>query len=249
MIDEATEAVRPTDRPAGEPAARPRPEPLARVAGALYLPVFLLGPFALVIVRSAIVVPDDAAATAARLADHDWLLRAGSVTEVYLALTDVVLAGLFYLVFRPAGRPLALVSSLLRLTWAVVAGVAVLANLAALLVVSDDAGYLGAFTTGQRQAAALALLEAHRLLTAVGFVAFGLHLALLGLLIRRSAVLPRLVGTLLVVAGAGYVSNSLVMMGGGPPQPLLLAPAFPAELSLALWLLLKGTRDPAQARA
>jgi hypothetical protein len=223
-----------------------RPERLARVAGALYLPVFVLGAFALVVVPAVVVVPDDAAATAGRLADHGWLLRLGSVTEVYLALTDVVLAALFYLLFRPAGRALALVSSLLRLSWAVVAAVAVLTNLAALHAVSGDAGYLAAFTTDQRQAAALALLEAHRLLAAVGFVAFGCHLAVLGVLVRRSRVLPRLVGTLLVVAGAGYVTNSLVILGGGSAQPLLLLPAFPAELALCLWLLLKGTREPAR---
>jgi hypothetical protein len=232
-----------TDQPLATAA---RPERLARVAGALYLPVFVLGAFALVVVPAVVVVPDDAAATAGRLADHGWLLRLGSVTEVYLALTDVVLAALFYLLFRPAGRALALVSSLLRLSWAVVAAVAVLTNLAALHAVSGDAGYLAAFTTDQRQAAALALLEAHRLLAAVGFVAFGCHLAVLGVLVRRSRVLPRLVGTLLVVAGAGYVTNSLVILGGGSAQPLLLLPAFPAELALCLWLLLKGTREPAR---
>jgi hypothetical protein len=234
-----------TEPPRPAPTRR-RPDRLARVAGALYLPVFVLGAFALVVVPAVIVVPDDAAATAGRLADHGWVLRLGSVTEVYLALTDVVLAALFYLLFRPASRPLALVSSLLRLSWAVVTIVAVLTNLAALHAVSDDAGYLGAFTTDQRQAAALALLEAHRLLVAAGFVAFGCHLAVLGVLIRRSGILPRLVGTLLVVAGVGYVANSLVVMGGGSTQPLLLLPAFPAELSLCLWLLLRGTRDPAR---
>jgi len=240
------------DAPPPAPTRR-RPDRLARLAGALYLPVFVLGAFALAVVPAMIVVPDDAAATAERLADRGWLLRVGSVTELYLALTDVVLAALFYLLFRPASRPLALVSSLLRLSWAVVATVAVLTNLAALLVV--DAGYLGAFTTDQRQAAALGLLEAHGLVAAAGFVAFGCHLAVLGLLIRRSAILPRLVGTLLVVAGAGYVANSLVVLGGGSVQPLLLLPAFPAELALCLWLLLRGTNpvgertgEPAAAR-
>ncbi len=53
---------------------------------------------------------------------------------------------------------------------------------------------------------------------------------------------------MLVVAGAGYVVNSLLMLGwAAPSQPLLLLPTFPAEVSLCLWLLVKGVR-PVPAR-
>jgi hypothetical protein len=215
---------------------------LARVAGALFLPVLVLGPFSLLFVRARLVVPGDAAATADRIAADGWLLRVGSVIELYLALTDVALAALFYVVLSPVNRPLALVASYFRLSWAVVAAVAVLANMAALRIL-DDAGYMTAFTADESHAQALLLLDLHEDAIAVGFVAFGVHLLIVGYLIARSNLIPRTVGVMLVVAGTGYVVNSLLIVGvATAPQPLLLLPAFAAELALCLWLLVKGVR-------
>jgi hypothetical protein len=225
------------DQVVHRPAAASR---LARIAGAFYLPVFLLGPFSLLYVRDTVLVPGDAAATADQIAAHGGLLRAGSVVELYLALTDVVLAAAFYVLFRSVSQPLALVMALLRFTWAVVAAVTMLTNIAALLVLGD-ADYLTAFDTDQRQAAALFLLDLHEPMAAAGFVAFGAHLAVLGCLGWTSRLLPRVIGVLLLVAGAGYVLNSLLVLGWArPAQLLFLLPAFPAELSLCLWLLIKG---------
>jgi hypothetical protein len=215
---------------------------LARVAGVLYLPVFVLGPFSLLFVRSRLITSGDAAATADQLTAHGWLLRAGTVTELYLALTDVALAAAFYVLLRRVSRPLALVAAFLRLTWAVIAAFAVLTSVAALMVLSD-ASYLAVFSADQLDALALLFLNLHEPAIAVGFVAFGSHLMVLGYLIRKSNLLPRIVGTLLLVAGAGYLANSLLMFGWATrSQPLLLLPAFPAELSLCLWLLFKGVR-------
>jgi hypothetical protein len=59
---------------------------LARLAGAFYLPAFVLGPFSLVFVRATLITPGDPAATADRIAADGWLLRAGSLAELYLAL-------------------------------------------------------------------------------------------------------------------------------------------------------------------
>jgi hypothetical protein len=131
-----------------------------------------------------------------------------------------------------------------------VAAIAVLANVAALLVLSD-AGYLTAFNAGQLPAIALLFLNLHEYAIAVGFVAFGSHLLIVGYLIWKSNLLPRTVGIMLVVSGAGYAVNSLLMLGwAAPSQPLLLLPAFPAELSLCLWLLVRGVRPvPARDRS
>jgi len=203
---------------------------LARVAGALYLPMFVLGPFALLYVPDRLIVSGDAAATADRLAAHAGLLRAGTVVELYLVFADVALAAIFYLLMSRVSRPLALVASFFRLTWAAIGAVAILAHVAALMAVSD--------------ADKLLLLDMHKQALAVGFVAFGTSLAILGYLIWRSGILARPVGILLVVGGACYVANSLLMLGmGEPSNRLVLLPAAPAELSLCLWLLVKGVRE------
>lgn len=203
---------------------------LSRIAGALYVPLFVLGAFSLIYVRGVVLVRGDAAATAGRIAEYAGLLRAGTLVELYLALTDVVLAVLLYALFRPAGRLLALVAGAFRLTWGVLAMVALLTNLAALRLAGDPD-------------AALALLSLHEDVAAVGFVAFAAHLAVLGYLGWRSRLLPRVIGVLLMVAGAGYALNSLLILGWAvEPQFALLLPALPAELSLCVWLLVRGPR-------
>lgn len=202
-----------------EPTAGARMR-LARVAGALYLPLFVLGPFSLVYVRDTV--------TADRLGTHEGLLRAGSVIELYMYLTDIALAALFYLLLRPVNQPLALVAAYLRLTYAAVAMVAVVTNFAALQDRGDAQLYL----------------DLHKYVLQIGFVAFGAHLVVLGYAFWRSNLLPRPVGILVMVAGAAYVLNSLLVLGWGTAtQPFILVLAVPGELSMCLWLLVKGVRE------
>ena len=70
-------------------------------------------------------------------------------------------------------------------------------------------------------------------------VGFAVHLAYLG-----CAFLPRLLGWLMVLAGLCYLVNSfagfLSPALGSRLFPWILLPSLVAELSLALWLLVKG---------
>jgi hypothetical protein len=61
--------------------------------------------------------------------------------------------------------------------------------------------------------------------------------------------LPRTIGVLLVIAGAGYVVYSLAQMLSPALAtkllfPWLLLPGFLAELGLCLWLIVKGVNLP-----
>jgi Domain of unknown function (DUF4386) len=217
----------------------------ARVAGALYLPLFLLGPFALLYTRAAMVVPGDAAATADRIAAHGGLFRAGSVAELIIPLFDIALAMVFYVLLKPVNQPVALLAAFFRLAFAAVALVSACTNFAALLLLSD-AGHPAPFQADQSRALALLLLNLHHHVLAVGLVAFALHTLILGYLIWTSNILPRIVGIMLIVASVGYLVNSfrvlLMLDWVVPVRTLVLLPAFVAELSLGLWLLVKGVR-------
>ena len=217
----------------------------ARIAGALYLPLFVLGPFALLYVRETLVVPGDAAATADRITAHGALFRAGSVAELIIPLLDVALALVFYVLLKPVNQPLALLAAFFRLTTAALVLVSASINFAALQVL-NDAGHPSAFQADQSHALALLLLDLHQYLLAIGMVAFGLYILIQGYLIWTSNLLPRIVGIMLVVASVGYVANSLRVLlmldWAAPVRALVLLPAFVAELSLCLWLLVKGVR-------
>ncbi len=76
---------------------------------------------------------------------------------------------------------------------------------------------------------------------ALGLVFFGFALLGVGYLIRHSGYLPWLLGLLVQIAGVSYVVNSfLLLVAPDLATIVLLVPAFVAELSLALWLLVKG---------
>ena len=65
---------------------------------------------------------------------------------------------------------------------------------------------------------------------------FGAHLALLGYLAYRSGYVPRTVGVLLVIAGAGYAVDTFSAVLSADPIVISTYTSL-GELVLALWLL------------
>jgi len=74
---------------------------------------------------------------------------------------------------------------------------------------------------------------------------------LIGALILRSRLVPRVIGAMMIVAGVCYLVNTLALILSPALSnllvPAILLPVLPAELSLALWLLLKGVKVVAPA--
>ena len=76
----------------------------------------------------------------------------------------------------------------------------------------------------------------------IGLVFFGFWCALIGYLIIRSNFLPRIIGALEVLAGLGYLTL-LWRPLAHYLYPYNLALAGPGEISLMLWLLVKGVDE------
>jgi hypothetical protein len=81
-------------------------------------------------------------------------------------------------------------------------------------------------------------------------VCFGIHLALLGSLILTSGYIPKVLGVLLILAGAGYVidtmANALLANYGDYETTFLLIVAVPSvigEFAFTIWLLLRGGKQ------
>ena len=138
------------------------PSPLihARLAGLGSWIIIVAGIFAEFFVRSSLIVPGDATATAANLMASNSLYRAGIASEFVMLLCDVFVAGALYVVFRSVNRNLALLAAFFRLAHASIVAVNLLNTWVPLLLVGD-AGYLTVFSTEQLHALALLLLEAH----------------------------------------------------------------------------------------
>lgn len=224
--------------------AQPQPpNPRARWAGALALVLVFVGPFSMMYVPTTLVVPGDAAATAARIVAAEGLFRAGILGDTVVILTEVLLIGLLYALFERVNATLSFTAAMARLAMTVVQAANVTNSLAVLLLLGG-AGYLGAIPPAHLHALVLLLLNVHAQVVHVWETLFALHCLLLGVLIHRAGFVPRSLGSLMGMAGIGYLANGLGNLLF-PESRELLAPIVAltsifGELPFFLWLLLKG---------
>ena len=227
---------------------------VARVGGVLYLIIIVLGALGEAVVRGSIVVPGNAGATAANLRSMEWLWRLGVAAEAVLLTCAIALALILYVLLRPVSRDLALVAVFFNLVCIAIEGVSAV-SLAGALPPVTTAAYVNAFTPQQLDVIAMLSIRSHTAGFGMALIFFGVECVILGYLIFRSAYMPRSVGVLMQVAGICYVINSFALLLSPPLSrllfPTILIPSLIAELSLALWLLVKGvrTRDWERHRA
>jgi len=220
------------------------PQAYARIGGALYLFIIVAALFGEGFVRGTLVVPGDAEATARNIIESQTLFRAGLAGEMLTCVCDVALSMILYVLLRPISRNLALLGAFFRLTFVAIYGVAKLCAIATLIFLTSTNG-LAALDPPQLHALAYASLKMHDYAYGASLLFFGVCSILWGDLIRRSTYLPKTIGTLLCIAGFGYVAYSLAQLlapayAGRYLFPWLLLPGFFSELGLALWLLIKG---------
>ena len=213
----------------------------ARIAGFAWLVVIMAGISAEFFLRMPMIVQGDAAATAANIMEAEGRFRLSIAADIVMLLFDVTATVALYLLFRQTDRLLALTAAALRLIMAAVlsANLITLGSIPLVLQGVDPA----AATTVQL------LLDAHGTGYDIALVFFGLHCFLLGILIMKSAYLPRLLGALLMAASFGYLIDSFahLLLPQGTPllamtASILIALALLAELSLSFWLLVKGVK-------
>ncbi len=112
------------------------------------------------------------------------------------------------------------------------------------LFLLGDADYLKAFTPDQRQALAYISLRTHDYGFGFGLIFFGITCLVVGYLIVKSGYLPKALGILMQIAGVSYLVNSVALILNPPLAatlfPAILLPPFVAELSVALWFVVKG---------
>lgn len=223
----------------------------ARVVGVFYLALFILGPLVFLGGKGAVFVPGDAAATAENVRTMGQGYRTGMGIEAVIFLIEVLLSGLVYVMFRRVNAAVSLAASLARFGEAAIQGANLLTSALVLGVVSD--GALAAFAPEQRDALLYLFQHANGVMILVWGLFFGFHVLLLAWLVYRSEFLPRWIGVLLFVAGTGYLAQSfgvLLMPTSAPTlDTLVLVTAVPGELAFTLWLLVKGVRVPAVAKA
>lgn len=222
----------------------------AIIAGFGYLIIFLLGISANFFVLQNLIVPEDAAATVNNIMSNEWQFRLGILGFIVMVIFDVVVAWALYVLLKPVNRSLSLLAAWFRLVNATIFGIA-LYNLFSVLQLLGSANYLMAFETGQLQVQVMLFFNAFNYTWLIGLIFFGIHLFILGYLILMSGYIPRILGVLLMIAALGYLIDSFAnfLLPSYTDYEIIfmlivVIPGVIGELSLTLWLLLKGTKIP-----
>lgn len=225
------------------------PKQLARAAGAFYLVIIICGIWTEMFVRGAITVAGDPAATAANLLANEALFRMGFVAEAVMAVADVAVTVLLYLILRVVSKPLALAAAAFHLTQTAVLAANTMTAFGALLFLTANLGSAtvpAAFDGAQVNALVYHAFNMHGHGYSLALIFFGVNCLLLGALIWRAAFLPKFLGVLMATSGLVYLTTSVVRFAA-PELYNTLSPAFVVclivELALALWLLLRGVNE------
>lgn len=215
-------------------------EPLIRIArqtGVAYLTLAVTGMLGFLVVRGRLFVPDDAAATTARLVEHEGLARLGVCLELLIVLSQAITALWFFRLFRGV-HPVA-------------AGAIAAFGMANAVAILVSAGVLAAALQvavepyGDAPDSVQTLYLVSEGLWSGGAVFFGLWLIPMGLCALTSGRMPRLLGRVLIVGGVGYLVSPLVRVllpDVGPAADLLTVPASVGEFWMVGYLLVRGLR-------
>jgi hypothetical protein len=226
----------------------PQSRPYARLTGLMYLIIAAAGFFSILHVPGITMVASDPAATAAAVAANRGLFDLGIIGEVVIILAELMATTMLYFMFKPVNPTLSLVAAFARLSMAIVLAVMLFFSAIALDLLAGGTA-LGAFTSEQTQQLAYLFFKAHDFGVVIWQIFFTVHLFILGLLVFRSGVFPRILGLAMMTGSIGYIFDSMhkFMLAGnetfGIATGVLLAIVTLGEISFALWLLIKGPKS------
>jgi hypothetical protein len=218
---------------------------IARIAGLMFLLNIVTGIFA-EFVRSTLIVPGEAAATAKNIAASALLFRFGIVSDVLMTTCFLLMGFAFYVLLKSAHQNLALLMLLLNLVGTPVMALNILNQFAALVLLSG-ADYLKVFSTDQLQALVMVFINLYKHGYLIAAISYGAYLLPLGLLVIKSGYFPKLLGILLIVDGFALLLpffQTFLFPGYDVVTYPGLAIGVIAEFSFCLWLLIKGAQAP-----
>ena len=209
-----------------------QPGTAALIAGISLLAMAIIAAYANFAVIANLEVPGDPSTTAANLVESAGQARLAAAGFIIVVILDVIVAWALYIVLRSVNPSLSLLGGWLRLAYAAILAVAINSLLNALHAGPMDPALAGLF------------LESFDSLWQIGLIIFGLHLCVVGYLVWQAEFIHWLFGLLLIIAGLGYIVDGFgtVLI---PDYSLDLAVfTFIGEVTLILWLLIRGRKLP-----
>jgi hypothetical protein len=216
----------------------------ARWIGALYLITIVAGGWGESHVPNALLIANDLAGTAQRVASSVGLFRSSFAAYLIEAACDITLNVLLYALLRPVSRNLALLAACFGLMGTAVFAAGEIFYFAAALP-AMDADVARVVSPEAKAALTYLCLTIYGYVNGIFAVFYGTATVVRGYLIVRSGYLPRALGAICILGGASFiVKNFLVVVLPQYDLPYVIAPLPLALVSMALWLLIKGIDRP-----
>ncbi len=214
----------------------------ARTTGALYLAFFVAGILGFMLIRPQLYAPGDPTATLNNLVDNQGLARVGVVLEMCIVLAQALTALWFYRLFRSVD---AFAAGALA-AFGMVNAVAILGSAAFLATAAQVA--VDPLQDGAANVQLAYIVSEN--LWGVGALFFGLWLIPMGACVLRVKAMPRTLGWILIVGGAGFLVNAFVTYLAPDLDAIadvLIVPATIGELWMIAYLIFRGIDQPAIA--
>lgn len=216
---------------------------LSRIAGLCYLIVIGTGLFSEVFVRQAFRVANDAMETANNIQTHEMLYRLGFVADITNFVIGLPSVLIMYYLFKGVNKLLVQIALAFVIIQTAIIAVNLLNQIAPLLILGNET-YLNTFQPDQLASLSLLLLNIQAQGYGLGLVFFGFYCLIIGYVLIKSQMIPKFLGVLYAITGFCYLINTFIMfLSKGFDNPFfvyLAIPIFLGELSLCLWLLIKG---------
>jgi hypothetical protein len=211
----------------------------ALLAGFGLLVMTLAAPCAEYVVYSKLVVRGDIEATVQNLQADSGRLLAGIFAYLITFIMDLVVAWALYVLLIPVNRAVSLLTAWFRVVYTAIALFAML-KLVSVYRLVNPADHQLVLGPDQLPGQVNGLLDAFRHEWGFGLILFGIHLMLLVWLVYRSSYIPRVLGILLLISGAGWVVYELGPYLLPNANLDLIMITFFGELIFMLWLLFRS---------
>lgn len=177
----------------------------------------------------------------------EWLFRVSIALDLFTFASIIILPLALYVLLKPVSRNLALLGLFWRLAEATVMFTIPLNGLLVLQLLSS-AEYSTAFEASQLHALATLFLNAHDAAFEIGMILLGLGSIVFNYLLFKSNYIPRILAAWGIFSSLYLVVFTFAILllpdYATTLRQLVYVPGFVGEVSLGLWLLLKGVKIP-----
>lgn len=220
----------------------------ARIAGFALLFGFFLVVSGEFFLAPPLIVPNDAAQTAANILAHATRFRLYAVDNLVYVADLLVLCSTLYVVLRPISQGLALAATFIRFMYAVL-WILVVLNLFSALALLGNAPYLKAMPAGQLEALARMHIRVGFDAYYVGLPFFSLASTLCAWLWLKSRYVPKALAVFGILASAWGIACGLIYLvfphfNEAVNDWWFDTPLGLFELALGFWLMVRGVKSP-----